>query len=225
MSNIDNNAEDYVHQWEKRPLRRLARCVKALMDFCGGLFALIIFSPVMIWAAYKVHKEDNGPIFFCQERIGYHAKPFITYKFRTMFLDAEARAKILFRDDKIKSEYEEGAKLKYDPRLTKIGAFLRRTSIDELPQLFNVLKGDMSLIGPRPLTESDVALCYGKSARLVYKTKPGMTGLWQVSGRSDTDINFRRKINLYYVRHWSLCLDFWIAFRTVKTVSKGEGAY
>lgn len=217
--------DDDIQKWEKRPLRKIGRFIKAILDFVGGFFALIIFSPVMLWAAYKIHKEDKGPVFFCQERIGFHAKPFTTYKFRTMFLDAEARARILFRDDEIRRDYEEGAKLRDDPRLTKIGAFLRKTSIDELPQLLNVLKGDMSLIGPRPLTESDVALCYGKSARLVYRTKPGMTGLWQVSGRSDTDINFRRKINLYYVRHWSLCLDFWIAFRTVKTVAKGEGAY
>ena len=206
-------------------MRKFGLILKAVIDFTGGLFALLVFSPVMLWAAYRVHKEDKGPIFFCQERIGWHAKPFMTYKFRTMFMDAEAREQILFRDESIKEEYEQSAKLKEDPRLTKIGAFLRRTSIDELPQLLNVLKGEMSLIGPRPLTASDVALCYGKDAVMVYKMKPGMTGLWQVSGRSDTDTNFRRKINLYYCRKWSLCLDFWIAFRTVKTVSKGEGAY
>ena len=217
--------ETKVRAWEKRPARRIGRVIKTILDIVGGLFALIVFSPIMLWAAYKIRKEDKGPIFFCQERIGYGAKPFITYKFRTMFMDAEARANILFRDDDIKSDYEEAAKLREDPRLTKIGAFLRKTSIDELPQLFNILKGDMSLIGPRPLIESDVALCYGKSAGLVYKTKPGMTGLWQGSGRSDTDVNFRRKINLYYVRNWSLCLDFWIAIKTIKTVAKGEGAY
>lgn len=214
-----------ISAWEKNPSRKFRRIIKRLLDIIGSIIALILFSPVMLWAAYRIRKEDKGPIFFCQERIGYNLKPFITYKFRTMFMDAEARAQILFRDDKIKDDYEEGAKMKYDPRLTKIGAFLRRTSIDELPQLLNVLKGQMSLIGPRPLLESDVSLCYGKDAYLVFKTKPGMTGLWQVSGRSDADINFRRRINLYYVRHWSLCLDFWIALRTVKTVSKGEGAY
>ena len=206
-------------------MRKFKLILKAVIDFIGGLFALLLFSPVMLWAAYRVRKEDKGPIFFCQERIGWHAKPFMTYKFRTMFMDAEAREQILFRDESIKEEYEESAKLKEDPRLTKIGAFLRRTSIDELPQLFNVLKGEMSLIGPRPLTVGDVALCYGRDAEKVYRMKPGMTGLWQVSGRSDTDTNFRRKINLYYARKWSLCLDFWIAFRTLKTVSKGEGAY
>ncbi len=211
--------------WERKPARRIGRFIKAVLDIIGGLFALILFSPLMIWAAYRIRKEDKGPVFFCQERIGYNAEPFTAYKFRTMFMDAEARANILFRDEKIKSGYEEHTKMIEDPRLTKIGAFLRRTSIDELPQLFNVLKGQMSLIGPRPLIESDSALCYGKWAKLVYKTKPGMTGLWQVSGRSDTDTTFRRKINLYYVRKWSLCLDFWIAFRTFKTVSKGEGAY
>ena len=205
--------------------KRIARGIKVVLDFIGAICALILLSPVMIWAAYKVRKEDKGPVFFCQERIGKDLKPFMTYKFRTMFMDAEARAQILFRDEKIKDEYEEGAKMKTDPRLTNIGAFLRRTSIDELPQLFNVLKGEMSLIGPRPLLPSDVALCYGKDAAKVFTVKPGMTGLWQVSGRSDTDINFRRRINLYYARKWSLCLDFWIALRTVKTVSKGEGAY
>ncbi len=203
----------------------MRKAIKRVLDVIGALFALILLSPVMIWAAIKIRREDKGPVFFTQERIGKDLKPFMTYKFRTMFMDAEARANILFRDEEIKAEYEEGAKMKTDPRLTNIGAFLRRTSIDELPQLINVLKGEMSLIGPRPLLPSDVALCYGKDAGKVFRMKPGMTGLWQVSGRSDTDINFRRKINLYYMRKWSLCLDFWIALRTVKTVSKGEGAY
>ena len=205
--------------------KKISRGIKVILDFTGAVFALILLSPVMIWAACKIRKEDKGPVFFIQKRIGKDLKPFMTYKFRTMFMDAEARAQILFRDERIKDEYEEGAKMKTDPRLTNIGAFLRRTSIDELPQLFNVLKGEMSLIGPRPLLPSDVALCYGRDASKVFRVKPGMTGLWQVSGRSDTDINFRRRINLYYARKWSLCLDFWIAFRTVKTVSKGEGAY
>ncbi len=203
----------------------MRKAIKRLLDIIGGTLALILLSPVMIWAAIKIRLEDKGPVMFKQERIGKDLKPFMTYKFRTMFMDAEARAQILFRDEQIKEDYEEGAKMKKDPRLTNIGAFLRRTSIDELPQLFNVLKGEMSLIGPRPLLADDAALCYGKYAGKVFVMKPGMTGLWQVMGRSDTDIEFRRKINLYYARKWSLCLDFWIALRTLKTVSKGEGAY
>ena len=117
--------------WEKRPARVIGRIIKSALDIFGGLLALILLSPVMIWAAWKVKREDGGPVFFCQERNGYRAEPFMTYKFRTMFLDAEARANILFRDDGLKSSYEEHAKMIEDPRLTKIGAFLRRTSIDE----------------------------------------------------------------------------------------------
>ena len=185
------------------------------------MFALIVFSPVMLWAAYKIRKEDKGPIFFCQERIGYGAKPFITYKFRTMFMDAEARANILFRDDDIKSDYEETAKLREDPRLTKIGAFLRKTSIDELPQLFNILKGDMSLIGPRPQLVRDMVFFTPEEMKR-QSVLPGLTGLAQINGRNNIDWKERFRYDLEYIRNITLLGDMKIFWQTIFKVGARE---
>lgn len=202
------------------------RFVKPIMDYVGAFVALLLFSPVMLWAAWRIKQEDGGPVFFSQKRVGHNMCPFFVYKFRTMFVGADAQREALLQNEAVREEYEKGAKFKNDPRVTHIGDFLRKTSIDELPQLFNVLKGQMSLVGPRPLLQSDVDLCYGdEAARIIYSVKPGITGLWQVSGRSDLNIHFRRKINLYYVNNWALWRDLGILFRTVKVVLSREGAY
>ena len=202
------------------------RFIKSIMDYTGAIIALFFLWPVMLWAAYKIRKEDGGKIIFSQERVGWKAKYFTVHKFRSMHENAAQETQELFNDEKIKADYEKGAKLKNDPRLTKIGARLRKTSIDELPQLFNVLKGEMSLVGPRPLIKSDVDLCYGDYlARKIYMVKPGLTGLWQVSGRSDLDVDIRREMNLYYIRNWSVWLDIVIIMRTFQAVITGKGAY
>lgn len=202
------------------------RFIKSVMDYTGAILALIIFSPFMIWAAYKIKHEDGGPALFIQDRVGWKTKHFKVYKFRTMYTDADERTKILFQDKEILHDYEKGIKLKHDPRLTKTGAKLRKTSIDELPQLFNVLRGEMSLVGPRPLIQSDVNLAYGEYiAKKIYTVKPGLTGLWQVSGRSDLDRDIRREMNLYYIRNWSLWLDIVILIKTAYAVLSKKGAY
>ena len=202
------------------------RFIKSIMDYVGAVIGIIVFSPLMLWVAYKIHKEDGGPVMFIQKRIGWQTKYFMTYKFRSMHVNADEETKKLFQDPEIKKAYEEGIKLKDDPRWTKIGAFIRRTSIDELPQLFNVLKGEMSLVGPRPLPKSDFDLLYDEYlGKKIYTVKPGLTGFWQVSGRSDVDRETRRMMNLYYIRNWSVWLDIVILMRTVQAVITGKGAY
>lgn len=202
------------------------RTVKSIIDYTGAIIALIIFSPIMIWAAWRIKREDNGPALFIQDRVGWKAKHFKVCKFRTMYVDADKRTEELFKDPEILAAYHQGIKLKNDPRLTKIGKILRKTSIDELPQLFNVLRGEMSLVGPRPLIQSDVDYAYGAEvAKKIYMVKPGMTGFWQVSGRSDVDTELRKEMNLYYMRNWSLWLDIVILLRTIYVVLSKKGAY
>jgi undecaprenyl-phosphate galactose phosphotransferase len=143
-----------------------------------------------------------------------------------MHKDAEERLKKLLKENKeAKREWETSFKLKNDPRVTKIGKFLRKTSLDELPQIFNVLKGDMSLVGPRPVIREEIEKYYGDFAQYYYMVKPGITGLWQVSGRSDTDYDKRVRLDTWYVLNWSLWLDLVILIKTVEAVLKGKGAY
>ena len=200
--------------------------IKAAIDYIGAVAALIIFSPLMLWAAWRIKREDGGSIFFIQERVGYKTIPFKVCKFRTMYMDADERTRELFKDKAIYESYKQGIKLKDDPRVTKIGRILRKTSIDELPQLFNVLRGEMSLVGPRPLLKSDVDIAYGSYAgRRIYSVKPGMTGLWQVSGRSEIDTDIRKELNLYYAHNWSVWLDLVILLKTPLAVLMKRGAY
>lgn len=200
--------------------------IKSAIDYFGAVVALIIFSPLMLWAAWRIKREDGGSIFFIQERVGYKTLPFRVCKFRTMYMDAEERTRELFKDKEIYESYKQGIKLKDDPRVTKIGHILRKTSIDELPQLFNVLRGEMSLVGPRPLMKSDVDIAYGAYAgRRIYSVKPGMTGLWQVSGRSEIDTDIRKELNLYYAHNWSVWLDIVILLKTPIAVIMKRGAY
>ncbi len=207
----------------KNPANILA---KTMIDYIGAITALAIFSPVMLWAAWRIKHEDGGDIFFVQERVGYKTLPFKVCKFRTMHMDAAEHTKRLFSDPEVYRNYKQGIKLKDDPRVTKIGHFLRKTSIDELPQLFNVLRGEMSLVGPRPLLKSDVDIAYGAyAARRIYSVKPGMTGLWQVSGRSELDTDIRKELNLFYAHNWSVWLDIVILLKTPLAVAMKKGAY
>lgn len=161
-----------------------------------------------------------------QERIGKDGKPFKCIKFRTMYRDADKRLKdILEADEKAREEWEKYFKLKEDPRVTKVGKFLRRTSLDELPQVFNVLKGDMSFIGPRPVVKKEIEQYYRDKAQYYYEVRPGITGLWQVSGRNELDYERRVRLDVWYVLNWSLWLDLIILLKTVKVVFSGKGAY
>jgi exopolysaccharide biosynthesis polyprenyl glycosylphosphotransferase len=198
--------------------------IKRAIDIVVSLTAIILLSPVMLVAAIAVKLTSPGSIFFVQKRLGLNKRMFNIYKFRTMVVDAEARLKEIEHLNEA-----DGAvfKIKNDPRVTLIGGFLRKTSIDELPQLFNVLKGEMSLVGPRPLQVRDYELfethC-GDWQRKRFSVRPGITCLWQIKGRSSTTFEKWMELDLQYVRTWSLWLDLEILAKTVPAVLKGSGA-
>jgi lipopolysaccharide/colanic/teichoic acid biosynthesis glycosyltransferase len=203
------------------------RGMKRLMDVGVGTLAMVLALPVIAVAAVAIMAISPGTPFFCQTREGLEGKPFSMWKLRTMVPDAEARLKdILERSSEDQQSWQRSMKLEKDTRvLPGIGGFLRRTSVDELPQLWNVLRGDMSLVGPRPLPAYHIAALDGESADLRRRTRPGMTGLWQVSGRSAVDMAEQERLDSYYARAWSLWLDLHILGRTVAAVLSGRGAY
>lgn len=198
--------------------------IKRAIDVVVSLVAIILLSPVMLLAALAVKLTSPGPTFFVQKRLGLNKRMFHIYKFRTMVVDAEARLKDLEHLNEA-----DGAvfKIKKDPRVTLVGSFLRKTSIDELPQLFNVLKGEMSLVGPRPLQVRDYELfethC-GDWQRKRFSVRPGITCLWQITGRSSTTFEKWMELDLQYIRNWSLWLDLEILAKTLPAVLKGSGA-
>ncbi|MGP5219296.1 sugar transferase [Arthrobacter rhombi] len=195
--------------------------VKRTFDIAGSGLALLAISPILLVTALLVRAGSPGPAFFQQERVGKHGETFRMHKFRSMVVDAEERLAAL-------QEATEGNgtlfKMKADPRITRLGAFIRRYSIDELPQLWNVFMGDMSMVGPRPPLVSEVET-YEKYVLRRLMVKPGITGLWQVSGRSDLSWNDSVRLDLYYVENWSLMSDLIILFRTAKAVLGKDGAY
>ena len=199
--------------------------IKRMMDLgivtVGGLIIL----PFLLIAALLVKLSSPGPVLYGHKRLGKNGKPFYAYKFRSMVMDADERLhKLLESDPQKKKEWEESHKLKDDPRITLFGRFLRRTSIDEFPQLINILKGEMSLVGPRPVTEAEVAK-YGDDFERIFSVTPGLSGLWQVSGRSETDYVARVSYDTYYLQSWSVWIDIWIIFKTFGAVIRGKGAY
>ncbi|BBG65021.1 undecaprenyl-phosphate galactosephosphotransferase [Hydrogenimonas sp.] len=207
----------------KSKYRQLLQC---LFNYTLAIILLPILLPIIGIIAILVKKESPGPVFFVHTRVGKNSKSIPTLKFRSMYVDADKRLeKLLKENPEIKDEWEKNFKLKNDPRVTKIGAFLRKTSLDELPQIFNILRGDMYFVGPRPVIQKEIEQYYKENAVYYYMVKPGITGLWQVSGRSDTDYDFRVKIDKWYVINWSIWLDIIILFKTVKVVLKREGAY
>ncbi|AZQ53858.1 sugar transferase [Burkholderia cenocepacia] len=208
----------------QRTVGRLRRMVKRSFDLVGALLLLVLLAPVLLGIAWIV-RRDGGPSIFGHERVGRDGRRFKCLKFRSMVTNADAALKALLeRDADARAEWEREFKLKNDVRITPIGRLLRRTSLDELPQLLNVLKGDMSLVGPRPIVEAELER-YGADVRYYLMAKPGMTGLWQVSGRNDTDYSTRVSLDVSYVRDWSLRRDIGILFRTINVVVRGSGAY
>ncbi len=188
------------------------------------LLPLLFFPMVLISLLIRI--DSPGRAIFSQERVGRRGKTFRCYKFRTMFDGAEDRLEGLLKDDpEAKNIWEQNWKLNDDPRVTKIGWFLRTTSLDELPQIMNVLKGEMSFVGPRPVTQDEIDRYYKDMAELCFSVLPGISGLWQVSGRSNTSYDYRIALDSWYVRNWNLWLDIVILFKTVKIVIKREGAY
>ena len=207
---------------EKPRSAHAMRQAKRTFDIVGSLMLLLVSSPVFAYAALQIWLHDRGPVFFKQVRIGQEAKPFRCLKFRTMVTDAEARLAAIH--DEQGSEIGVFVKIKDDPRVTRPGRWLRRLSLDELPQLVNVLRGDMSLVGPRPQVAHEVARYDSAMARRLH-VRPGMTGLWQVSGRSDLTLAEAIRLDLYYVDNWSMTQDLSILARTFGAVVASRGAY
>jgi exopolysaccharide biosynthesis polyprenyl glycosylphosphotransferase len=197
------------------------RTAKRLVDMIGASAALMLFSPILVVAAVAIKLTSPGPVFFLQERIGINKRRFKIFKFRTMVPNAERLMAVLEKHNEVSGPV---FKIKNDPRITTIGKFLRRSSIDELPQLLNVLNGDMSLVGPRPLPVRDYEGFNEDWQRRRFSVKPGITCLWQVNGRSGISFNQWMLLDLKYMDEWSLWLDLKILAKTVPAVFRGAGA-
>ncbi|MEG3848100.1 sugar transferase [Microcoleus sp. herbarium19] len=220
-----------VLQGDRRISRSLERLdgefFKRLFDILFSLSVLILFAPVYLLLALSIALSSSGPIFYVQERVGKNRKMFYCLKFRTMVENADdILLEIMEKSPHLRQEFEDNFKLKQDPRITWIGRFLRMTSLDEFPQFWNVLKGDMSVVGPRPLVEEELPR-YGRHINKILTIRPGITGLWQVSGRNDIPYPRRVQIDLYYANDKNLWMDMWIVFKTIGVVifPKNNGAY
>ncbi|WGE54976.1 undecaprenyl-phosphate galactose phosphotransferase WbaP [Actinobacillus equuli subsp. equuli] len=204
--------------------KRSSRILKRMMDLVGSISIIILLSPVLL-TLYFLIKKDGGNAIYGHRRIGQNGKPFDCLKFRSMVVNSkEVLEELLATNPEARAEWEKDFKLKNDPRITKVGAFIRKTSLDELPQLFNVLKGEMSLVGPRPIIKDELER-YDQDVDYYLMAKPGMTGLWQVSGRNDVDYDTRVYFDAWYVKNWSLWNDVAILFKTVNVVLNRDGAY
>ncbi len=202
----------------------LPRCAKRLVDVCLGGLLLGLTAPAFAVLAVLVRLTSRGSAFYGQERLGLSGKPFRMWKFRTMYEDADRLLREhLERSPEARAEWARSHKLRHDPRVTPAGRLLRRLSLDELPQLWNVLRGDMSLVGPRPIVAEEVA-AYGPLFSLYTRVRPGLTGLWQVSGRNRIPFRERVELDAFYVRNWSVWLDLYILMRTIRAVIGAEGA-
>jgi undecaprenyl-phosphate galactose phosphotransferase len=203
--------------------RPIARLAKALFDLAVATLCLIVISPVLLVIALLV-RLDGGPAFYAQRRVGHGGRHFQCLKFRTMVVDAEQKLqKLLSENPGLNNQWCQQQKLDNDPRITRLGRFLRQTSLDELPQLINVVKLQMSLVGPRPIVDSEKTH-YGEHIAEYYATRPGLTGLWQVSGRSDTSYKERVRLDVWYVNNWTLWHDIVVLLKTIPAVLKRKGA-
>jgi Undecaprenyl-phosphate galactose phosphotransferase WbaP len=210
---------------ESNLLLPVPRFLKRLADLSIVIVGGIICLPMIVVIAALVKLSSRGPIVFSHERISYKGRRFKAWKFRTMYVNAdELLNKYLATDPEMKKEWDENQKLRNDPRVTKVGNLLRKTSLDELPQLWNIIRGEMSLVGPRPIVEEEIKR-YGENYGLYTRVVPGLTGLWQVSGRNNTTYAERVNLDSYYVRNWSPWMDMYILARTIKVVIKRDGAY
>ena len=204
----------------------MGNVVKTAFDYILTLVGAVFISPLLVYIAYRIKKEDPGPVFFAHTRIGKDGKPFPCYKFRSMVVNSqEMLQKYLVKNPAAREEWERDFKLKDDPRVTTIGKFLRSTSLDELPQIFNVLRGEMSLVGPRPVIQEELDKYYGETAKLYCTVKPGITGLWQVSGRSDIGYDERVALDATYIKYRSMWGDIVILWKTIGVVLMKKGAY
>jgi len=197
--------------------------IKRLIDIFGSLILLLVFSPIFLVIYLFIFLESSTPVFFQQERLGVDRKPFSAYKFRTMVNNADQKlAAYLANNPEANKEYQKFHKLSADPRITRVGKFLRKYSLDELPQLWNVLRGEMSLIGPRSYLPYELPEI-GKYANIIFRVRPGMTGWWQVMGRQKTSFQARLKMDEYYISNWSLWMDLYVFYKTFWVVARGTG--
>lgn len=200
---------------------RMYLIVKRTMDVVGALVGLVVFSPIFLIVAIAIRLDSTGPIIFGHTRKGLHGKDIKVYKFRTMYENSQELFEKFTKEQK--EEYYKTFKLENDPRITKVGDFLRRSSLDELPQLINILNGTMSIVGPRPIVEKEVAL-YKRYAKKLFSVTPGLTGYWQSHGRSDTTYEERIKMDMYYIDNRSTLLDIKIILKTFVAVIRKEGS-
>lgn len=208
----------------QHPMESVGGVGKRTMDMAIAAVAMLVLLPLILGVAVLVKLTSPGPVFFGHDRVGFAGRRFRCWKFRTMVVDGDRVLAEHFRKfPEERSIWLAERKLRDDPRVTPLGAVLRKLSVDELPQLYNILLGQMSIVGPRPVV-ADELLNYQKSAGHYLRTRPGLTGLWQVSGRNDTSYHERVRLDRLYVRRWSMLLDMWIMLRTVPAVLTSRGA-
>ncbi len=222
MHNKKLNGEESAEINNLKSKRYLYDFVKRLFDFMSSLIAIIILSPLFLIIGIVIKFDSKGTIFFSHNRLGKDGRAMKIYKFRTMVSDAEELLKQLPSEQK--EEFERNFKLEDDFRITNAGRFLRKSSLDELPQLFNILIGNMSVVGPRPIVEKEL-IKYDTNADKLLSVKPGLTGNWQANGRSSTTYEERVKLDMDYIDHRSITLDLKIIFKTVVVVFKRQGAF
>lgn len=199
--------------------------VKRSFDVTSAALALILFSPIFLMIAALVKFSDNGPVFYGHSRIGHNGRIFKCLKFRTMAVNGDEILRNFLRDNpQAAEEWKATRKLKFDPRVTAIGTVLRKLSLDELPQIFNILRGEMSVVGPRPVVDEELKV-YDSFAAFYLKTRPGLTGLWQISGRNDVSYESRIAFDTHYVQNWSLVGDVLIIVKTIPAVCLARGSY
>lgn len=218
LADLDRTAAG-THWFDLRTRRPLAAAVKRQLDIIGSATLILILSPFFLLIMLAIWLSSPGPAIFIQRRIGFRCNEFGMYKFRSMVMDGEK-----LQEEFVANHDRQFFKLENDPRITRLGRLLRRYSLDELPQLFNVLEGTMSLVGPRPLLVSDLQKYPRRGQMRRFSVRPGMTGLWQVSGRSALSDEHRMELDRRYVNEWSLWLDTVILLKTVRVVFSGEGA-
>ena len=218
ITDTSKAAASNTHSVKPKPIYDF---VKRVFDIVCSLIGLIVLSPVFIIISILIKTTSEGPVFFAHKRVGKGGKTIKIYKFRSMVTNAEELIKQFTPEQK--AEYEKNFKLENDPRVTKVGNFMRKTSLDELPQLINILKGDISIVGPRPVMDVETQI-YGNYRNMLLSVKPGLTGFWAANGRSHTTYTRRRAMEIYYVKNRSVLLDLKIIFKTFISVFKREGA-
>lgn len=218
ITDTSKAAASNTHSVKPKPIYDF---VKRVFDIVCSLIGLIVLSPVFIILSILIKTTSEGPAFFAHKRVGKGGKTIKIYKFRSMVTNAEELIKQFTPEQK--AEYEKNFKLENDPRVTKVGKFMRKTSLDELPQLINILKGDISVVGPRPVMDVETKI-YGNYRNMLLSVKPGLTGFWAANGRSSTTYTRRRAMEIYYVKNRSVLLDLKIIFKTFISVFKRVGA-